>query len=379
MSFRVQTQDIEGEFYTCISQELPEGELPEWIHVFPTEPFWHPVPGLVEPTPQMLESFVANFDRYVALGLVDYEHQSMADPPVEAPAAGWYDRVEVRDDGIWAHVKEWTPRMQGYLRNKEYRYLSPVFALVAKDRRTGANIGPVLLSVGAVNNPQIDGLAPLVNRLQPQHEDDMPFSPAILTLLGLAADATEDDAIEAITGLKSNPFAASVRSALELDGDADGAAACSAIEALRQPGQPGQLVVLVPEEIRAALELDADADVAAACSAVEALKASQAGVGDAVSLADHAQLQSELVTVKAEMRVRDDAVAPAARKIACQLLLANEGAYEEWLKTAPKVPAGDIKPPKGDSAAAGDVTAEELAVCKQIGVTKEQYLEAKGH
>lgn len=54
--------------------------------------------------------------------VVDYEHQTLKG--VEAPAAGWVKELKLEDGNIVA-VVEWTPRGAEYLKNKEYRYLSP--------------------------------------------------------------------------------------------------------------------------------------------------------------------------------------------------------------------------------------------------------------
>ena len=58
---------------------------------------------------------------------VDYEHQidlsSKNGQP--APAAGWIQGLQSREDGIWGLVK-WTEKATEFLSAKEYKYLSPV-------------------------------------------------------------------------------------------------------------------------------------------------------------------------------------------------------------------------------------------------------------
>jgi len=58
--------------------------------------------------------------------VVDYEHQTAANPPVEAPAAGRFS-LEVRDGGLWAVDLKWSDRASEYLADKEYLYYSPWF------------------------------------------------------------------------------------------------------------------------------------------------------------------------------------------------------------------------------------------------------------
>lgn len=58
----------------------------------------------------------------------DYEHQTFAYPPIEAPASGWA-KLELRDDGIWAVDIRWTEKATAYLKAGEYRFWSPVLEL----------------------------------------------------------------------------------------------------------------------------------------------------------------------------------------------------------------------------------------------------------
>lgn len=65
--------------------------------------------------------------------VIDYEHQTMQD--VQAPAAGWIKRLVWKGtEGLWA-VVEWTAKAEEYLKNREYRYFSPVIGITTKDRR----------------------------------------------------------------------------------------------------------------------------------------------------------------------------------------------------------------------------------------------------
>lgn len=57
---------------------------------------------------------------------VDYEHQTLKD--VQAPAAGWIKELLLKRDGIYGIV-DWTTRATEYLKNREYRYCSPVIEI----------------------------------------------------------------------------------------------------------------------------------------------------------------------------------------------------------------------------------------------------------
>ncbi len=91
--------------------------------------------------------------------VIDYEHQTLKD--VQAPAGGWIKELLLKDDGIYAKV-EWTERAKGYLRNREYRYLSPVVIVRRRDRKAAQ-----LHSVALTNTPAINGMIPIVNSVKP--------------------------------------------------------------------------------------------------------------------------------------------------------------------------------------------------------------------
>lgn len=107
---------------------------------------------------------------------IDYEHQTLggtySSPTGQAPAAGWIRQlvaIASKEDavahnlphstpGLWAEVS-WTPIAEQQLRDKAYRYLSPVVLVRKDDRRIAA-----LHSVALTNKPAIVGMTPVVNR-----------------------------------------------------------------------------------------------------------------------------------------------------------------------------------------------------------------------
>ena len=94
--------------------------------------------------------------------VVDYEHQTLKD--VQAPAAGWIKAHTGLEDrgvnGLWARV-QWNERARGYLQGREYRYVSPVFLVRAGDQRVVH-----LINVALTNQPNIDGMTPIVNKAE---------------------------------------------------------------------------------------------------------------------------------------------------------------------------------------------------------------------
>lgn len=87
--------------------------------------------------------------------VIDYEHQTLHD--VQAPAGGWIKELVLKSDGVYARV-EWTERAKRYLKNREYRYLSPVVMVRDKDRKVSQ-----LHSAALTNTPAINGMTPIVN------------------------------------------------------------------------------------------------------------------------------------------------------------------------------------------------------------------------
>lgn len=129
--------------------------------------------------------------------VIDYEHQTLAD--IQAPAAGWIKDIRLGEDAIIAKV-EWTQKGGEYLKNREYRYVSPVVMVRKKDSRATA-----LHSMALTNTPAIDGMFPIVAHsldIENMMEDDDGGNKMelekIRKLLGLQEGATEEDVLKAL-------------------------------------------------------------------------------------------------------------------------------------------------------------------------------------
>jgi len=120
--------------------------------------------------------------------VIDYEHQTLHD--VQAPAAGWITELINGEDAIMAKVN-WTPKGAEYLKNKEYRYLSPVIITRKNDKKVIA-----LHSAALTNTPAIDGMFPLVGcslDVDDYEEERTMELEKLIRLLGLQETATEDE------------------------------------------------------------------------------------------------------------------------------------------------------------------------------------------
>lgn len=138
--------------------------------------------------------------------VVDYEHQTLLaeENGKPAPASGWIDHasLEWREDGLYGRIK-WTAAAKAAIDADEYRYLSPVFPY---DPKTGTVLD--LIHVGLVNNPAIDTPIPALaaarmgsGAYDPTHEEDTVDREELIKLLGLAADATDEQITAAINAL----------------------------------------------------------------------------------------------------------------------------------------------------------------------------------
>jgi phage I-like protein len=101
-----------------------------------------------------ISSIVSEFKRRGNDLVVDYEHASLETEA--APAAGWISRlIDKGSEGLWAAVT-WTEKAKNFLKNREYRYYSPVFYIRKSDNRVIS-----ILSVALTNTPRLNHLKPV--------------------------------------------------------------------------------------------------------------------------------------------------------------------------------------------------------------------------
>ena len=120
---------------------------------------------------------------------IDYEHQALSEPPIQAPAAASFV-PELRNDGIWATDVHWTPKAAEYLSNKEYLYFSPAFLTDEQNRPTR------ILNVALTNLPATKNMQPLVAAKQ---ANEAPIMKTVLSALSLKDNASEAEALSAVT------------------------------------------------------------------------------------------------------------------------------------------------------------------------------------
>lgn len=271
--------------------------------------------------------------------VIDYEHQTLQD--VQAPAAGWIrnaDSLQIKDGAIVAKV-EWTPRAKEYLANKEYKYLSPVVLLDDKKHVIG------LHSVALTNTPAIDGMFAIVNKsgieIPKEEKKEMDLN-VLIKLLGLPETATPED----------------VQSAIE-----------KLVEIEKECKEKKECEVVANKTILGLLGLKDDAKTEDVSASILALK----------QMPD--QVRSELKALKERM-AKEDAnklvckaletgkISAAQKEWAMEYALKDSKGFESFMEKAPVVVP--LKSLNYANITSSDMqTEEELMVCKQLGVTKE--------
>lgn len=260
--------------------------------------------------------------------VIDYEHQTLAD--VQAPAGGWIKDIYKGDDALIAKV-EWTPKATEYLKNKEYRYLSPVVMVRKRDQKATA-----LHSVALTNTPAIDGMFPVVNSLTIEDYSEGGTTmdlKEIAKALGLPETATEEEVKKAVE--EAGKAAQKIKEMEEKGEGSTGEGADASAE------------VVANSTILKLLELDENAKTEDVAASIMALKTG----GDKATAATVLALKEKIERKEAEEAVQ---LALKEGKITAAQ---TDWAREYALKDAP-----------ADNTKTDDV---DMAILKNCGISKE--------
>jgi phage I-like protein len=306
--------------------------------------------------------------------VIDYEHQTLEG--CEAPAAGWVKAMKGlvyrgagEGGGIWGTGVEWTARATQYFANKEYRYLSPVMQVRNSDKRVIS-----LINVALTNQPNIDGMVPLINKMgiyeeaQPEEGDSMK---KIYALLGLAETATEAEVSMAVNKLiQSGAMANKVLTQLGLPLAAEEAAVVTAITTLQ-----GQAAVMANKDVLTALGLGAGATASEATATILAMKQGDLQVTQLIgrvktleeSLAGRDA--GDLITVA----VNSGKIAPAQLEWAQGYAKRDPEGFKLFVAKAPVVvPIGTIVM-DNDGLSADSLELAQIQVNKLLGIDSETF------
>lgn len=266
--------------------------------------------------------------------VVDYEHQTLYGQ--EAPAAGWIRELLLTDHSIAAKV-DWTERASDRIRQREYRYCSPVVMARKSD-----NKAVLLHSVALTNTPAIEGQFPIACKEMEEYES-MEILKKLAELLGLDNAAGEEEIMEALKARLEAP----------------------------PPAEP-----VVCKTVAGLLEVPEDADAATVSAKIMALKNPANYVPAADFLALKAQLEQRQSAELVEKALAEGKITPAQKEWAAAYVLKDKEGFEKFVSLAPaSVPMGrtDV-PPKARGA--GD--ADRLLVCKSLGLTPEELKQYGG-
>lgn len=141
--------------------------------------------------------------------LIDFEHFSH-DTSKSSAAACWVTDTEKRADGLWAKG-EWSDEGEAAIKNRRYRYLSPVWFPRQTERLGDNKVRPIEVNdAGLTNKPNLgEALQPFWNRAEDFHGREAtttakkPTMIKVIALLGLAATATEDDVVARVQAFKN--------------------------------------------------------------------------------------------------------------------------------------------------------------------------------
>ncbi|WP_286694982.1 phage protease [Spongiibacter sp. UBA1325] len=288
--------------------------------------------------------------------VVDYEHQTLLTEKngQPAPASGWVDprSLEWRDDGLYGRI-DWKTAAATAISNDEYRYLSPVFPY---DAATGEVLD--LYHLALTNTPAIDeavaAMAAARASAHPANEDDTVKREQLIKTLGLAENATDADIESALAALKANADElAALREGLDVDEQGNAVEAVATLKSKAAQTAEPDLSQYVPKSV-----------YKEATQQLAALKAS----------GDTTEVEALIKEGLDDGRIAGQATANWLREQGLAALKAH-------LQDAPTIAAlkgtqtQGKKPNANDDE--GELTAAELAVCKNMGLDPETYKKNK--
>lgn len=296
---------------------------------------------------------IAEAEAAVGDFVIDYEHQTLnaEENGQPAPAAGWYKKLEWREaSGLHAVDVRWTPRARAHIEAGEYRYISPVLRY---DKKTGVVLA-VLMSA-LTNYPALDGHSDLAVRAAAkfqsitQEEDDVDRK-QLIAMLGLAADASDEQITAALTALKAKAAISDQKDAEITDLKAAAGQKDTEIAGLKASAGNPDPAKFVPLATFESLK-----------SEVAALKSTQT---------------TTEVEALVKKGIEDGKLLPVQEAWAKELGGKDIAALKGYLEKTPAIAALNGSQSGGKGAAdggGGGLNATELAVCRRLGITAEEY------
>ena len=281
------------------------------------------------------DAIVSAFEARGSDMVFDFEHQS--DFGMMTPAAGWITGVENRGGAIWGRV-EWTEKAREMIAAREYRYVSPVFFYLAElPHRIVALDSAALthnpnLSLKALNARRSDAA---VERDQTPRTEGPVMKDAqrkaLCRKLGLAEEASDEAILAAVE---------------EKDGE---------INKARNAAEQPDLTKFVPR------------------SDYDKVK------GDLESARNAAKKRAdEDAEAAVDAAIADGKITPASRDYHLAACKADRASFDAFVAGTGRVAATEGSGLDGKTPGDGSkLDAEEKAVCRQLGVSEEDFLKTK--
>ena len=324
------TRNIMVGLVVAKARQLPAEGPPEWIELLPL--------GNIEArdgrrwTLDDAEAVIAATRAY-ADGtdlVIDYDHASEVEGK-KAPAAGWMTDFEVRDNAIWAKVR-WTKAAAVAIEAKEYRYVSPVFGHDKGGRKQVRAIARAALT----NIPALTGLQAVAREESEAGMDELHDA-----LMGIfEIDAESNDAakeVAAMAQMAARAYMQLKRIAAERDTDVD------------------KLIEEIAGDKMAAMrkELDEKSGELAAMKNQQTAASAERAVGEAIAAGK---------------------VIPAQRDWALALATTDRDAFDSFVSTAVPIVGDEARGLRGaPESGAGSLMPNELAICRALNLTPEQF------
>ncbi len=315
-------------------------------------PHWHIDQAIAT---QVIQRFNARNQPVV----IDYEHQTLRkeENGQPAPAAAWMrELIWEEGKGLFARV-ELTNKARTAIAEKEYLYISPVFRYAPNGDVTEMEMAAL------TNTPALHGMQALELRAAAtfgyQHDDEeKPMNKllaAIIAGLALQATATEDEAVAALNAHFAKDPLKGMRDTLGLPATAS------------------------------------ETEMVAACTS---LKTANPDPAKFVPISTMTQMQGEIAVLTNKLNARDAADLDVSIQSALKdgRLLASQEAWardlgktniaalNSFLATAQPIAALTSSQTKGLPPVPDEktgLTADELAVCNNMGIAPEDFKKAK--
>lgn len=296
---------------------------PEWVQLFPKGPEIKARDGRNWTLPDH-NALALAFQGNGADLPFDVNHATEIKGPKgeEAEAFGWIKEIQARDDGTtWARV-DWTEEGAAAVASKKYRYVSPAF-LFDKNNQIRAVTSAALVTHPALNMP---ALARRGGGNPEDHNQMKTLAERLREALGLSADVSDDAIVTAAT---------------------------TQVALARDARDPEKFVPA--------------ADLQAAQARAQTAE---------TKLADREKADKEAkATALIEAAVAEGKIPPASKEHWLGLARDSFETTEKALGAMPKLvgPSELKKDPEGDPADANGLTADQKALCRDLGIDEKAY------